>query len=74
MPDFDQMTLQELIRPEGFDCDCGKHHACAMDFLEIGPGAVAKAPDMVRAMGWQGPSSCAIKTPTKPRESGWTSC
>ena len=38
MPDFEKMTLQELIRPEGFDCDCGKHHACAMDFLEIGRG------------------------------------
>ena len=52
---FDEMTLQELVRPEGYDCACGKHHACAMDFLEIGPGAVAHAPDMVRAMGCQRP-------------------
>ena len=52
---FDEMTLQELVRPEGWDCACGKHHACAMDFLEIGPGAITKAPDMVRAMGCEQP-------------------
>ena len=55
MPDFDQMTLRELACGKGFDCGCGKHHACAMDFLEIGPGAVAKTPDMVRAMGCKAP-------------------
>ena len=55
MPDFSQMTLQQLIRPEGYDCPCGKHHACAMDFLQIGQGAIKKAPDMVKAMGCNKP-------------------
>ena len=55
MPDYTKMTLQELICTQGYDCDCGKHHVCAMDFLEIGPGAIAKTPDMVRAMGCRKP-------------------
>ena len=52
---FDEMTLQELVCPEGYACACGKKHVCAMDFLEIGPGAIRKAPDMVRAMGSKKP-------------------
>lgn len=52
---FDDMTLQELVRPEGYACACGKKHVCAMDFLEIGPGVLRKAPDMVRAMGSKKP-------------------
>ena len=55
MPDFANMPLEELVRPEGFDCACGKHHACAMDFLKIGPGAIRHAPDMVRKMGCEKP-------------------
>ena len=55
MPDFDRMSLEELIRPEGFDCPCGKHHVCAMDFLAIAPGAVNRTAEMVRAMGCQKP-------------------
>ena len=55
MPDFANMPLEELVRPEGFDCACGKHHACAMDFLKIGPGAIRYAPDMVRKMGCEKP-------------------
>ena len=55
MPDFTQMTLNELVRPEGFLCDCGKRHVCAMDFLSIGPGVLSQAPQMVRAMGCRKP-------------------
>ena len=55
MPDFASMPLEALIRPEGFDCACGKRHVCAMDYLAIGPGTIQKAPDMVRAMGCQKP-------------------
>ena len=51
MPDFSKMTLQQLIRPEGYGCECCKRHVCAMDFLEIGQGVIQKAPDMVKAMG-----------------------
>ncbi len=55
MPAFHQMTLTELVRPEGFDCACGKHHACPMDYLKIGPGAILETAAMVKAMGCEKP-------------------
>lgn len=55
MPDFDRMSIQELTRQEGFDCACGRHHACALDFLRIGSGALAGVGDMVLAMGCKKP-------------------
>ncbi len=50
MPDCASMSLQSLIRPEGYDCPCGKRHRCALDYLAIGPGVLSQVPDMVRAM------------------------
>ncbi len=55
MPRFDQMSLKELIRPEGFDCECGRHHVCALQYLKIGRGAVESVPEMLAAMGRKRP-------------------
>ncbi len=55
MPRFDQMFLKELIRPEGFDCECGRHHVCALQYLKIGRGAVESVPEMLAAMGKKRP-------------------
>ena len=55
MPRFDQMSLKELIRPEGFDCECGRHHVCALQYLKIGRGAVESVPEMLTAMGKKRP-------------------
>lgn len=55
MPRFDQMSLKELIRPEGFDCECGRHHVCALQYLKIGRGAVESVPEMLAAMGKKRP-------------------
>ncbi len=55
MPRFDQMSLKELIRPEGFDCECGRHHVCALQYLKIGRGAVESVPAMLAAMGKKRP-------------------
>ena len=55
MPAFDKMSLTELVRPEGWDCACGKHHACPMDYLKIGPGAIRETAAMVKAMGSEKP-------------------
>ena len=48
---FETMTLEELVRPEGYDCPCGKHHACGLDYLKIGRGAIAHVAEMVAALG-----------------------
>lgn len=55
MPDFGKMSLSELVRPEGWACDCGRHHACPMKYLRIGRGAIEGVADMVRAMGRKRP-------------------
>lgn len=55
MPSFDKMSLKELIRPEGFDCECGRHHVCALQYLKIGRGAVESVPEMLAAMGKKRP-------------------
>ena len=55
MADFDKMTLEELVCPEGYDCDCGKHHVCALDYLKIGQGVIKYVPDMIAAMGRKKP-------------------
>ncbi len=55
MPDFSKMSLNELVRPEGYACSCGKTHVCALKYLNIGRGAVGGVADMVRAMGRRRP-------------------
>ena len=55
MPDFANMTLSQLVRPEGYACKCGRHHACALKYLNIGRGIVSEVPKMVAAMGKRKP-------------------
>ena len=55
MTDFAALPLEQLIRPEGYDCACGKHHACALDYLGIGRGRIRETADMVRRMGCRRP-------------------
>ena len=55
MPNFGKMTLTELVRPEGFDCACGKHHVCALKYLNIGRGIVSEVPKMIGALGGKKP-------------------
>ena len=52
---FDTMTLEELVRPQGHDCACGRHHVCALDYLRIGRGAIAHVAEMVAALGKKRP-------------------
>ncbi len=53
--DFCRMTLEELVRPEGYNCDCGKHHVCELKYLKIGRGALSSVPEMVSALGCERP-------------------
>ena len=36
MPKYSAMSLEELTRPGGYDCACGKHHAVDLPWLRIG--------------------------------------
>ena len=55
MPNFGNMKLSELIRPEGHRCSCGKTHVCAMKYLNIGRGILGEVPAMIAAMGKKKP-------------------
>ena len=55
MPRFDQMPLEALVRPEGYECDCGKHHVCGLKYLKIGRGVIGDVPEMVAALGCKRP-------------------
>ena len=55
MLEFDKMDLEQLVRAEGYDCDCGKHHVCALKYLKIGRGVLANVPEMVAALGCKKP-------------------
>ena len=55
MPDFANMTLSQLTRPEGYACACGRHHVCALKYLNIGRGILPEVPKMIAAMGRKKP-------------------
>jgi len=52
---FADMSLSQLIRPEGHACACGRHHGVSMDYLSIRSGAVAELPAALDAMGAKKP-------------------
>ncbi len=55
MINFAEASLRELIRPEGHDCACGRHHSAKMDYLSIRSGAVKDIPQALAAMGAKKP-------------------
>ena len=55
MADFDKMSLEALVRPEGHDCECGKHHVCELKYLKVGRGVIRHVPDMIAALGKKKP-------------------
>jgi glycerol-1-phosphate dehydrogenase [NAD(P)+] len=46
-----EMTLEELIAPEGHACTCGRTHRAGLKYLKIGSGAVRFLPDALRVIG-----------------------
>ncbi len=55
MQKFESLPIDQLIRPEGFDCECGLHHGVDLKYLKIAPGAVNYVGDAVRAIGCKKP-------------------
>lgn len=52
---FDEMTLNELIRPEGHACSCGRKHDTGLRFLRIGSGVVETVPEALSFLGAKKP-------------------
>lgn len=55
MPEFEKMTFEQLVSPEGYDCSCGHHHVCEMKYLNIGRGVIVDTPKMIEALGCKKP-------------------
>lgn len=49
MKPFADMDFQELLRKEGWDCDCGRHHRCGLGRLYVERGAVRRLPEALAA-------------------------
>lgn len=50
-----QMTLKELIRPEGIRCSCGKVHRCGLKWFKTGSGIIRELPDALQSIGARKP-------------------
>ena len=55
MERFEGLSLNELMRKEGFECECGRHHGVDCDYLTIGRGAIEKLPEALKAVGGKRP-------------------
>lgn len=55
MKRFCEMSCEELVSKQGYDCACGRHHVCGLDYLKIGRGVIRHLPDMIAAMGKKHP-------------------
>ena len=49
------LSLEELVRPGGYACSCGKVHKCELKYLKIEAGAIADLPGMLAALGSRKP-------------------
>ena len=52
---FSEASIEALIDKNGYDCACGRHHQMDMDYIKIGPGAIACVPEGLAAMGAKRP-------------------
>ena len=55
MNDFRNMTLDELIREGGYDCECGRHHGTDLKYVKIERGAVKYLPEALETIGVKKP-------------------
>lgn len=46
-----EMSMEELLRPQGHACACGRVHRTNLAFLRVGAGALAALPEALQASG-----------------------
>ena len=52
---FDEMSLDELLQPQGHECSCGRRHDTGLKFLRIGQGVIETVPEAIRFLGRKKP-------------------
>ena len=55
MSDLKSKTIQDLIRPGGFACYCGKTHKAPIRFVRIGEGELSSVPVALNVLGRKHP-------------------
>lgn len=55
MTNFSQLRYDELLREDGFDCECGRNHKAGMKYLKIEHDAVKCIPEALEAIGSRKP-------------------
>lgn len=55
MSEIAAASPEQLIRPEGFPCSCGKEHRADIQYLKIQPGAVRLVPEALAVLGTRRP-------------------
>ncbi len=68
MKPLSDMTLAELLSPEGIDCDCGRKHKVDMRFFRMGEDAVEALPEALSLCGVTRPF---IISDRNTREAAW---
>jgi len=48
---FGEMSIHQLLDPNGFPCACGRTHKVDIKFLRVGSGAIQSTPEAVKALG-----------------------
>ena len=61
-----EMTLKELIRPEGIRCSCGKVHRCGLKWFKTGSGIIRELPDALKSIGVHKPFVVMDENTEKP--------
>ncbi len=55
MKRLSEMTMEQLLRPEGHTCACGREHHTNLRFLRIGAGVISALPEALAAAGSRKP-------------------
>lgn len=55
MTDLSDLTLDELLAPEGFDCACGKRHHAGVRRVALSSGAMDQLPSILQSLGVRKP-------------------
>lgn len=55
MKQYEKMSIQELLREDGFLCSCGKRHYAGVEQVYVEENAIARLPGLMRDLGLKRP-------------------
>lgn len=52
---FANADIQSLLKPDGHECQCGRHHKTGVRRVVVKPGALASLPSLLQSLGYHKP-------------------